>query len=281
MSDRYYSFRPRYWTGTTGKLIRAAGRDAQVLGAYLFTCASASSIGLYYLPLPTLCHELGMSDEDARAAIVALQDIGFAFYDFECEEVWIPEMAAQQYGPKLSPPNHQHAGVVKLLAGLRKSPFFVSFYERYEDAFNLPDPGGPCGGPTHTRLKAVPPQGELLPIDEDKGDAETDVDTEADENALNSRTFAEGYNTYCAEPYGLPQVTLPISQERAKRARSRIREHNDPAWWLEVFRTIGRTPFLRGENDRGWRCNFDFLVKPGSAERILEGGYANEPRKVG
>jgi hypothetical protein len=49
----------RFWTGDTGKLLRRLGRDYQVVGFYLFTCHNANMIGLYYLPLPTLCHEVG------------------------------------------------------------------------------------------------------------------------------------------------------------------------------------------------------------------------------
>jgi len=291
MSDRYYSFRPRYWTGTTGKLIRAAGRDAQVLGAYLFTCASASSIGLYYLPLPTLCHELGMSSEDARAAIVALQDIGFAFYDFECEEVWIPEMAAQQYGPKLVPPNHQHAGVVKLIASLRKSPFFDAFYERYEEAFHLPDPDDPTTTrPKRPKLKAIPAQQELIPLDNDSDDDEGDdledgdddgveVSTENGTVVITSDMLGDGYNKNCARLYGLPCVTLPLTEERRRKARARLKEHPDPQWWASVFVRVGTSDFLCGRGKGNWRLTFEWLTKNASnAVRVIEGEFDNGAR---
>lgn len=41
----------------------------------------------------------------------------------------------------------------------------------------------------------------------------------------------------------------------------------------EAFEIIERTPFLRGDNDRGWKPNIDFLVKHDNIVKILEGFY--------
>ena len=43
----------------------------------------------------------------------------------------------------------------------------------------------------------------------------------------------------------------------------------------EVFTRINGLPFCRGENDRGWRANFDWALKPANIAKVLEGVYAS------
>jgi len=64
-----------------------------------------------------------------------------------------------------------------------------------------------------------------------------------------------------------PRVILPFSEKRARKFRPAIRERPDPEWWRELFLKAGGVPFLRGENDRGWRADLEFVVR-----RREEGG---------
>src|SRR3954470_15258185 len=105
---------PRFWNGPTGRKIKGAGRDAQVLALYLFTGPSATMMGLYYLPLPTLCHEAGFTPEEARVTLAVLAAEEFAFYDEEAELVWVPEAAAHQIGETLKPGDKRRDGVEKV-----------------------------------------------------------------------------------------------------------------------------------------------------------------------
>ena len=41
-----------------------------------------------------------------------------------------------------------------------------------------------------------------------------------------------------------------------------------------ALRAIGNSPFLKGQNDRGWTADLDWFLKPDSLH-ILEGKYAN------
>ena len=74
-----------------------------------------------------------------------------------------------------------------------------------------------------------------------------------------------------AERLGLAAVKkLPPTRNR--QLASRIRQNT-----IEEFQTalaaIERSAFLRGENDRGWRADFDFLLQPKSFTKLLEGAY--------
>lgn len=134
----YSKASPSFWTGSTGKQLRALGRDAQVIGFYLFTAPGANMIGLYYLPLPTLCHEVGaITPEGALKVLRSLSEGGYAHYDEHSEHVWVVGMAQHQVGESLSRKDNRHKALVKLLEQYRKTPFFNDFLAKYGDVFEL------------------------------------------------------------------------------------------------------------------------------------------------
>lgn len=148
----YAKVAPQFWTGETGRYLREAGRDAQVVALYLITGPNANMIGLYYLALPTLCHEVGISRQGALKALrrpsegppKGLQrgsEGGFARYDEVTETVWVPEMARFQIGESLKPKDNRIVGIVREAEAVRNSPFIIDFYEKYRESFHLPEEG--------------------------------------------------------------------------------------------------------------------------------------------
>ena len=94
----YARVSPAFWTGDTGRALRKAGTDAQLMALYVLTCPSANMIGLYYLPLPTIAFETGMSIKGASKALERLSCAGFAYFDFSDSLIWVPQMARYQIG---------------------------------------------------------------------------------------------------------------------------------------------------------------------------------------
>jgi hypothetical protein len=43
--------------------------------------------------------------------------------------------------------------------------------------------------------------------------------------------------------------------------------------WQSVFAKVEQSPFLRGQNDRGWKADFDFVLNEKNFVKILEGKY--------
>lgn len=146
----YSKASPTFWTGETGRQIRAIvakdlrlGRDVQVTAFYLFTCPSSNWIGLYYLPFPTLCHEIGISREAGVKALQTLEEIDFAYYDMEGELVWLPGAAKFQIAGSLKPGDNRIIGIVKSLQQHAKHWFARDFYDRYAGLYHLPEMGLP------------------------------------------------------------------------------------------------------------------------------------------
>lgn len=47
----------------------------------------------------------------------------------------------------------------------------------------------------------------------------------------------------------------------------------DLAWWQEYFGIVARSPWLLGENPRGWTADLDWLLSEGNMTKTLEGKY--------
>lgn len=142
----YGKISPKFWTSETGRAIRAAGGDAQRVALYLLTCPMSSMIGMYYLPMPVLCHEVGITLQGASKALRSLSEAQFAYYDAPSEHVWVPEMAAHQIGGPLTANDKRCKGIVKEWLALSKCRFHKDFHDRYGSWFHLP-PISPFEGP--------------------------------------------------------------------------------------------------------------------------------------
>lgn len=147
----YGKVSPQFWTGTTGRRIRALGVNAQVVALYLMTCPSSSMIGLYYLPLPVLAHETGIPLEGACKALRSLSEVGFAEYDDTNEIVLVHAMARHQIGERVVRADKRHLGVTREAQKLTYSSLFAKWYARYQEPYDLPpmaSTASPLEGPS-------------------------------------------------------------------------------------------------------------------------------------
>jgi hypothetical protein len=145
----YATVTPKFWIGDTGKALRG-NRNAQILALYLMTCPHSNMLGVYYLPLPTIAHETGITTEapskplqspfeGVLEAFRTLSDANFAYYDEHQEVVFIPNMAAFQIAGKLNPGDNRVKGIIRELEKYKKTKFYNMFLEIYQEKFHLPE----------------------------------------------------------------------------------------------------------------------------------------------
>ncbi len=81
------------------------------------------------------------------------------------------------------------------------------------------------------------------------------------------------WNSNCG---ALPKV-LSCSGSRLDSLRARRKDK----FWVDNFKgavlLASKSKFCLGDNDRGWRADFSFIVKRESVVKIMEGKYANKP----
>ena len=75
----------------------------------------------------------------------------------------------------------------------------------------------------------------------------------------------------------LPKVVI-ITDGRKNAIKSILNKHGPDAIDV-VFEKAKRSSFLQGDNDRGFKCSFDWIFKPSNFVKILEGNYDNENRR--
>lgn len=88
-------------------------------------------------------------------------------------------------------------------------------------------------------------------------------------------------NTWNRERGSLPKVAA-FTLERRRKTQTRITAGLTLESFIEVVVRCRGTPFLCGDNDRGWRANYDWLMKNGTnPAKVLEGRYDTPKARKG
>jgi len=74
-------------------------------------------------------------------------------------------------------------------------------------------------------------------------------------------------------------VPRHLTQQRLQASRVRFTESfgADIEKWRAFVTRIAAAPLLIGDNGRGWRADYDWVLKPANLAKILEGNYDRKP----
>lgn len=114
---------------------------------------------------------------------------------------------------------------------------------------------------------SVSPNGisdEIPPPSENSPDAEP--------IELRPEHVVEAWNDLAGR-YGLPLVKK-LTPERRKKLNTFIRRHTIDDI-TEAIAAIPRSPFLLGQNGRGWQASFDWFLEPRNLTKLTEGTYVH------
>lgn len=89
--------------------------------------------------------------------------------------------------------------------------------------------------------------------------------------------IVELYHTICTS---YPQLR-GVEGNRQKQLAARWKKYKTLDTFKELFEKAEASDFLKGENDRGWAADFDWLIKPSNMSKVLEGKYDNDKMKGG
>ncbi len=316
----YAKVAPRFWSGDTGRSLRAQGRDSLLVALYLLTSPSSNMIGLYYLPLATLCHETTVSLPVARRVLAGFGRLGFAFYDDDTEHVWVPEMPRFQIGEELKAQgdgdgktkgaDKRIAGVERELMAVKSCRFARDFYAKYRDRFSLPSlpelENLPCSTEAPSEVARSQEQEQRAESKEhEQGAGSTEQEQErAHARAVVPASPGTSGNGISAKgdwpsptalvalwneeaPSECPRVR-DLSDGRRKAATTALKQYPDREHWRTAIGRICRSEFLRGlrpsAEHRNWKASFDWFVadRDGTANslRVFEGAYDDPTRRT-
>lgn len=141
----YATVEPTFWTGDTGRALREAGVEAQLVALYLLTNTHRNAIGIYYLPKMLISHETALTKEGASKGLQRGILAGFCAYDGVAEVVWVKKMAAYQIGAELKPNDKRVKWINELYQSLPNNAFLYDFYQEYGAKFYIEKPRGSEG----------------------------------------------------------------------------------------------------------------------------------------
>jgi hypothetical protein len=83
-----------------------------------------------------------------------------------------------------------------------------------------------------------------------------------------------------ASECGLPRCDV-LNATRKRSLAKRLAECAGLDGWRYALAQIRGSPFLLGENDRGWRADIDFVLTQSKFTKLMEGGYDRSSRVQG
>ena len=87
----------------------------------------------------------------------------------------------------------------------------------------------------------------------------------------NVKNVVDLYHTLCPS---LPKVRV-ITNKRIKAIKSFLRQYTTDTI-KEAFEKAEASDFLKGQNDRGWKADIDFLTNANNVAKVLEDKYKNK-----
>lgn len=67
-----------------------------------------------------------------------------------------------------------------------------------------------------------------------------------------------------------------LSKQRAQSVKARWAENPSEQYWVSVVARVAASDFCNGNNKQNWWAEFDWLIKPDTHLRVLEGKYDNK-----
>lgn len=155
MSNReYVKLAPGFWTGPTGRQLRRAGIEAQLVALYLLSNRHSGYNGLFQLPLNYITADTGLSEAAVRAAMAAVEAVGFARYDENSETCWVVNAAQWQLGELRGGDNRIKAQQKEFDAIPEDCPFKSEFLAKYSKPLGI---RGAAQAPAPKQAELVPP----------------------------------------------------------------------------------------------------------------------------
>ena len=188
---------------------------------------------IYPIYYEAIQKQTGLSEGTIRDAIDILRKANWI--DYEDGIVWVKK--GLKFDPVISMRNDHHIRAIrKAIRALPKLAIVDSFLEFYK--LSIEDPG--------------------------KSNTEKTISVETLGRLVNL------WNIVCGRV--LPKI-ISTPDTRIRHMEARLAERPDFEFWKEYFQKIVNTPFLTGENPRGWKANFDWIINITNMTKVLEGNW--------
>lgn len=113
-------------------------------------------------------------------------------------------------------------------------------------------------------------------ISEEDKEREIEKDIDIKKESVTCKQVVDLFHSICKSFSSVRS----LSDARKKAIKARLNTYS-----LDDFRTVFEnaeaSAFLKGSNDRNWTATFDWLIKDANMAKVLEGNYADKPKRWG
>ena len=251
--------------------IRAIRKDqplAVYLFLYLFQNSHTHLSGIYHISKAIICDETGISDRVYDTLCHTLSEVGLVKFDQKLEVVYVKRMFKYQgKGEK------NEKAAANQLESLHNCYLIKDFLDDYPKIKDL------VSDTLYDRVSIG------YPTEQNRNRTETEQKKEGgskdpsppSNNCHKEKTLIVEWNLcFKDEPLLLKKPISTDSKSRLAKCKLRLNEHPDLSWWREVYSEIKKSNFCKGENPRGWRVTFDWLVdNDKNALKVYEKNFEN------
>ena len=125
---------------------------------------------------------------------------------------------------------------------------------------------------TETKTEPKENQKETeVEANENENENENENVNDNENEKINYQLIADMYNDTCVS---FPRLTK-LSDQRKKAIRARLKKYSLDEI-KKVFEFAERSDFLKGNNNRNWSANFDWLINDSNMAKVLDGNYNNK-----
>ena len=277
---KYRKIDPRIWNDAKFMALSDNGKLAFL---FLLTHPHMTALGAMRATIPGLAAELGWLEESFREAFQEALSKGIVKHDPKASFLWLPNFI--RYNPPESP-NVVKAWVsaldllpecemrilclrrVKELTDGMSEGFVKALPQDFDVDYDLSGTGTGTGTGI---LSSNEDSGPAPPNSFDQESEPEPPKVLRNDERISPRALFEVWNEIVAGS-GLP-LAKEFTKGREQKCRARLKERKVEEW-REVFKLCASTPFLRGDNDRKWKTDFDWIIKNGdNGTKVLEGKY--------
>lgn len=248
----YGKIKSSFWTNAK---IRNLSENARHLLLYIYSCPHGNSIGCFVLPLGYICEDMGWDMERVTKLVRELNSNGFIDRDESTRLIRINSWWEHNSIENLNVAK----SAVKTLSMLPKCPLLFEVFQQLRS----------LGNKFINELSNSFPNPEMEP--EPEREQEPEPEMEEEDPAQNSQEAFDKWNIL-ASGIGLPVATR-LTEARKAKLKARLRDCGGISGWDAALEKVKSSQFLRGENDRGWKADIDFLLQESSFTKLMEGSY--------
>ena len=281
-----------FWTD--GKVDEFSPEDKYFM-LYLLTNPFSTQLGIYEISIKQAAFQMGYSDDSFKALLERFESkYGMIAFSKETNEIAIKNFLRHSIIKGGAPVRDC---LIKEMKNVKNKDLISIVFSHIKGIENLNETVKNIIAEYEEKNGTLYYSNEKH--NENENNNENNNENENENENENDVSYHDSYNDSCNDTFATkketihPQeiidlfnsicVSLPsvrsLSQARKKAINARLKTYSLDDF-KRCFEIAESSSFLKGDNNRNWIANFDWLIKDANMPKVLEGNYANKVSQI-